>query len=188
MKFFLSSLLLTVFYIGYGMDIELSNGTILKNVKVEEVSYRGISLLHSTGAKNVQPNLLTEESQQKLKSTIDQYHQLLQKRNELKAIAQKKRLEQEKAEAARQQQIKEKKQKRFQSEVENLKKKDPRTYFKEGNKIFQKYKSENFDYTELKKLIAIGKSLILRHPQMHQKEKLIYSRLCKSQMREGKTF
>ena len=145
-----------MFYIGYGMDIELSNGTILKNVKVEEVSYRGISLLHSTGAKNVQPNLLTEESQQKLKSTIDQYHQLLQKRNELKAIAQKKRLEQEKAEAARQQQIKEKKQKRFQSEVENLKKKDPRTYFKEGNKIFQKYKSENFDYTELKKLIAIG--------------------------------
>lgn len=175
MKFFVSIIVVAFLITGsYGIDIKLSDGTILENIKIAEISFRGITVFHSTGAKKILPNLLTEESQQKLKSEIDQYNQLLQKWHEQKSIAKKKRLEQEKAEADKQQQIREKKQKLFQSEVENLKKQEPQTYFKEGNKIFQKYKKENFDYTELKKLIATGKSFILRHPQMHQKEKLIY--------------
>ncbi|MEI3039890.1 MAG: hypothetical protein V8T90_12585 [Victivallales bacterium] len=172
--FMVMTLLSALAAAGYGLDIQLSDGTILQKVKVTNVSSRGIEVMHKYGGKKILPEMIAENDRLKLQDQIAQYYQLLQKRNERKLAAEKKRLEREKIEKEKQQQLKAERHKRFLAEVENLKKQEPQTYFNKGNEIFQKYKKDDFDYAELKKLIAAGKTFILSHPKMHQKEKLVY--------------
>ena len=59
MKFFVSIIVVAFLITGsYGIDIKLSDGTILENIKIAEISFRGITVFHSTGAKKILPNFL----------------------------------------------------------------------------------------------------------------------------------
>ncbi len=123
MKFFMAVALITgISLISLGLDIKLSTGQVLRNVKVENVSIKGITLLHSDGGTNVRPEQLSEAGGKTLAKEIEQYNQLVEKHKEQVRIASEQRAIQEKASAEQQRQQEEAKRERIKHETENIKK------------------------------------------------------------------
>ena len=67
MKTFMVMTLLSAAAAGYGLDIQLSDGSILQKVKVTNVSSQGIEVMHSDGGQKVLPEMIAESDQSKLK-------------------------------------------------------------------------------------------------------------------------
>ena len=65
-----------MFSFAWGMDIKLTNGTILREVTVAEINSRGIELMHRDGCKKILPEMIAESDRSKLKDQITQYKQL----------------------------------------------------------------------------------------------------------------
>ncbi len=66
-----------MFSLAWGMDIELTDGTILREVTVAEVNFRGIELIHREGGESVLPKMIAGSDQSKLKEHIARYKQLV---------------------------------------------------------------------------------------------------------------
>ena len=77
--------------LAWGMDIELTDETILRDVTVAEVNIRGIELLHSDGGQKVLPEMIAESDQSKLKEHIARYRQLVGNKKITSAIQEARR-------------------------------------------------------------------------------------------------
>jgi len=77
--------------LAWGMDIELTDETILRDVTVAEVNIRGIELLHRDGGQKVLPEMIAESDQSKLKEHIARYRQLVGNKKITSAIQEARR-------------------------------------------------------------------------------------------------
>ena len=91
MKTFMVMTLLSAAAAGYGLDIQLSDGTILQKVKVTNVSSQGIEVMHKYGGKKILPEMIAESDHPKLKEHIVRYKQLIGNKNITNAIQEARR-------------------------------------------------------------------------------------------------
>jgi len=92
MKTFMVMILLSALVTaGYGLDIQLSDGTILQKAKVTNVSSRGIEVMHKYGGKKILPEMIAESDHPKLKVHIARYKQLIGNKKITNAIQEARR-------------------------------------------------------------------------------------------------
>ena len=91
MKIFMVMTLLSAAAAGYGLDIQLSDGSILQKVKVTNVSSQGIEVMHKYGGKKILPEMIAESDHPKLKEHILRYKQLIGNKNITNAIQEARR-------------------------------------------------------------------------------------------------
>ncbi len=91
MKTFMVMTLLSAAAAGYGLDIQLSDGSILQKVKVTNVSSQGIEVMHKYGGKKILPEMIAESDHPKLKEHILRYKQLIGNKNITNAIQEARR-------------------------------------------------------------------------------------------------
>lgn len=75
-----------MFSFAWGIDIKLTNGTILREITVAEINPRGIELMHRDGCKKILPGMIVESDRSKLKDQIAQYRQLVRNQKITNAI------------------------------------------------------------------------------------------------------
>lgn len=113
----------------HGLDITLSDGSLLSDVTVESVSLRGILLMYHAGGKNVKPDQLSESAQESLAQEIAQYNQLVSEQKERNRILAERRAAEQKAQEERraaeqkaQEEKKKQEEEQIRSQTDNLKK------------------------------------------------------------------
>ena len=89
--FMVMTLLSALVTAGYGLDIQLSDGTILQKAKVTNVSSRGIEVMHKYGGKKILPEMIAESDHPKLKVHIARYKQLIGNKKITNAIQEARR-------------------------------------------------------------------------------------------------